>query len=329
MDNNRIKENVMARIAMSEFISKNVSYNYSSKFKKLVTAACLVLVLSTGVVFAKEIEVFFKNLFFNSNEAIQSAVEEGYVQKENSEYVYSNDIGVKVDSLVLDNLNLNISYLFETKKENVKSIRFNNFIISNDNNKVIYRSEFKSENDVNNVPLYSSFNWKRYPVKISDTSFADSMLIGLSDRTESFNTLYFDIKSINITYLENESERVETIEGNWAFSVEITEEMKRDTSIYYELEAENEYISNVKAQVSPTGMVLEVDLKEPIPKGMHAWPYYFVVKCNGKTYESYGLERSDIHAKISFDDIGIFMDTYDEFEFSILFFDTTVKLVRK
>ncbi len=66
MDNNRIKENVMARIAMSEFINKNVSYNYSSKFKKLITAACLVLVLSTGVVFAKEIEVFFKNLLYIS-----------------------------------------------------------------------------------------------------------------------------------------------------------------------------------------------------------------------------------------------------------------------
>lgn len=101
------------------------------------------MLITTGLVFAKDISEFVTKFFTNSNKAIDAAVENGYIQTEEMDFVYDKDIGVKLDSLVLDDLNLNISFNFETKKENIKSIRFENFNITNDNNKVVFRSEFE------------------------------------------------------------------------------------------------------------------------------------------------------------------------------------------
>lgn len=75
------------------------------------------MVLSTGVVFAKDINNYFSNLFNNSNKAIDVAVENGYVQQIDTGYTYDKDIGIKVENLVLDDLNLDISFNFETKKK--------------------------------------------------------------------------------------------------------------------------------------------------------------------------------------------------------------------
>ena len=75
------------------------------------------------------------------------------------DYTYDKDIGIKVNSLILDDLNLDISFNFETKKENIKSIRFNDFVIINENEKIIYQSEFKSVKNDEELPLYNSLTW--------------------------------------------------------------------------------------------------------------------------------------------------------------------------
>ena len=87
-----IIEKLKFKIAISE-IKKETRNNISKKRKfinkKLVIAACACLVLTTGFVFAKDIEVYVRSLFTNTNKAIEDAVENGYVQKEDNEYVES------------------------------------------------------------------------------------------------------------------------------------------------------------------------------------------------------------------------------------------------
>lgn len=323
---NKTLENLKLKIALDIMIDNEKNEIKNNKLLKIVVMFVVGIIFFASIGYAEEIGEYIKNYFLNSNMAIQEAIEDGYVQKSNEEFVYSNEFGIKMDSLVLDDTNLNISFLFNSEKENIKSIRFNDFIISTDSEQIIYRSKFKAEDDVDKVPIYNSFNWKNNPVKINDNYFADSMLIGLSERYKEFNEVLFDIQSIDVTYIENETERVDTVCGEWNFKVQIIEEMKRDSNIYYELVEENEFISKAKAKVSPTGMVLEVDFKQPLSRDLHDWPIYYVVRCNDKTYEAYGVDRSEVYAKIMYDDIGIFMETYDEFEFNILFLDTTVTL---
>lgn len=320
-DNNIVKDRVIAKIAMSQFRNENIVENSSKRFlnNKIGLVACFFIILTTGVVFSKDIEECIKGFFTNSNEAIEKAVEEGFVQEEEMNFVYSNNIGVKLNSLILDNLNLNISFMFETELEDIKSIRFNNFTLKDEKNRVIYRSEFKYEENIDDVPIYSSFCWKQLPVKIDEKNFVDSMLIGLRPENSEINEIFFDIKSIDITYLDG---RQENINGNWKFDVHISDEMKNFENINFEVKNENEYIESATATLSPTGMIIKMNLKNILKRSFQDTLYMYVLNCNGKEYTPERIERSEEYIELRYSDIGIYMEEYNEFELYIEYYDT-------
>lgn len=76
-------------------------------------------------------------------------------------------------------------------KENIKSIRFNDFVIINENEKIIYQSEFKSVKNDEELPLYNSLTWMNEPIKLTDTTYADSILFGLIPEKKSLKNYIF------------------------------------------------------------------------------------------------------------------------------------------
>ena len=104
-DNNIIKEKVISKISISKFKEENkvIQKKKSYKYMKYAMAACICLMFSTGIVFAKDIESYIKKIFNNSTEAIDSAVEEGYVQEIKDDFTYDNGFGIKIDNILLDN----------------------------------------------------------------------------------------------------------------------------------------------------------------------------------------------------------------------------------
>lgn len=255
-----IFEKVKLKIAISEFKGENdMAVNKKRNFiiKKGIGIAACFAILFSGIVYAKDIENYFKRIFTNSTEAIDKAVENGYIQEENMNYVYDKDIGVKVDNLVLDELNLAISFNFETKKENIKSIRFNDFTLTNDNNKVVFRSEFKYAETLDELPIYNSINWGNEPMKLTNTTFLDSILFGLRPEREDFKEVYFDVKSMRLTYNDDTQE---IIEGTWKFDVAISDEMRKSTTVVYNMDEDNDYIESCTGTLSPTGMVIDLNL---------------------------------------------------------------------
>lgn len=329
-ENDKLKKSIISKIAVSKFKEENTAIkNNKIHIVESVAVACFCIALSTGVVFAKEIENYFKNFFSISNKAIVAAVENDYVQKEEMNLIYDNGIGIKLENLILDNLNLNISFIFETEKKDIKYIRLDNFTMTNDNEKVIYRSEFKYEQSMDDVPLYSSFSLSNNPVKLNEKTFADSILIGLREGTEEFKEIYFDIKSVNIIYADNTTE---TINGNWNFKVTIDEEMKKNVTINYELKEENEYIESATATLSPTGMIVELNLKEKLAREYRDLLYMYVIECNGKTYTPTTIERSEIYIKLIYTDIGFFIEDVkdiEKFNLYIEYYDNTFSFHKK
>ena len=51
---------------------------YKMKFMKLATVICSFIILSTGIVYAKDIEKIIVN-FFNKHTGMNSAIENGYI----------------------------------------------------------------------------------------------------------------------------------------------------------------------------------------------------------------------------------------------------------
>lgn len=304
--------------------------------KRIGMVACACIMLITGIVYAKDIENYFKNLFNNSNEAIDVAVENGYVQKEEMDFAYDNDIGVKVDSLVLDDLNLDVSFKFEIKQENVKSIRLNNFIITNDNEKVVYRSEFQYAETLDELPLYNSVSWINEPVKLTDTTFTDSILFGLRPEKEDFQKLYFDVKSVDIIY---EDDRKEVIDGEWKFNVTINDEMRKSTNVVYTLAESNEYVESCTGTLSATGLEVEFNLRISLDPMQYVMDNFenindtglFYLKNNSALNAATNIELNNTYTQYTmrYDTIGIFSDNPKSIEIYLEPFDYTIVLIKE
>ena len=240
MENSKLKEELEYMIAISKMKEESDITMKNSKniIKKGIGIVACFVVLFSGIVYAKDIENYLKRIFNNTTEAIDKAVENGYIQQENMDYTYDKDIGIKVNSLILDD-----------------------FVIINENEKIIYQSEFKSVKNDEELPLYNSLTWMNEPIKLTDTTYADSILFGLIPEKEEFKELYFHIKSLQIIY---EDDTQEIIEGNWKFDLTINEEMRHSANITYSLLEENDYVKSATATLSPTGMFIELKLKEVI-----------------------------------------------------------------
>lgn len=323
------REKTKLKISMYNLINeeKNIEKNSNILKKCVGLVACFAIVFS-GIVYAKDIETYIRKLFNNTNEAIDVAVEEGYVQTENSEYTYDKGIGVKVENLVLDDLNLNISFLYESEIKNVKSLRLSEFKITNDNNKTVFNSKFTSVENLEDLPLYNSFHWGNQPVKVTDTTFSDAILFGLRPEKETFNEIYFDIKSIQVTY---EDDTNETVEGNWNFNVIISEEMRENQSVIYTMSESNEYIESCTLTMSKTGAIAEIKSKVDIPRITYEEYGVFMTEliclnADKNKYYPQGIDYNEEVMKLYFEDISTFIEDSDNFELYITFFNTFLKL---
>lgn len=324
MDKNQnLKNEIKLRISLLSIDDDTSSSKHYFIRKKSIIAACTILTLSTGVVFAQDINNYIKKIFNNSSQAINTAIEEGYLQNTNMNYTYDKNIGIKVEHLFLDNLNLNISFNFKTEKKNIKSIRFNDFIITTNSKKVVYRSEFIKETNFEDLPLYHSIDWMNESIQLDNSTFSDSILIGLKNDYPKFSELHFEIKSLNVTYEDNTHE---IINGNWIFYTEVDDNMQKDNSIIYSIKENNNFIEFCEATMSPSGMIIELKTKKNIPTDIFIHRLVYI-KSNDTIYYSDYIDFNERNMKIHFNNIGKSSNSPKEFELYLDFFETIIKLV--
>lgn len=169
-----IMEKLKFKIAISEIKKEGeVAMNKKRKFinKKIGIAACACLVLTTGVVFAKDIEDFVK-YYFGLNETVNKAAENGYVEEIDSNIVESEvvleeqekgividdiDISLKFDEFVMDDLVLSTNMTFEFDErikevfdlDKLQHISIEDLIVMDDQNKILLC--FASEPEFNKL----------------------------------------------------------------------------------------------------------------------------------------------------------------------------------
>lgn len=326
------KERTKLKIAISKIEEEEnaMSKNNNLKIKKGIGMVACLIILFSGIVYAKDIEQFIKSLFINSTEAIDLAVENGYVQQNQMNYVYDNGIGIKVDNLVLDDLNLDISFNFETEIDDIKLIRFNDFVIKTDNEKIVYQSEFKYAETPEELPLYNSVTWMNEPIKVTDTVFTDSILLGLRQEKEELKKLYFDVKSLNITYTDDRSEQ---LEGSWKFDIAINEEMRKSINIEYVLSGSNEYVENCTGILFPTGMIVNVNFTSLVRLDeitVDVVKSLYLNNDDNKYLPEYMERDYDNNGIIlHYNNIGTFSHNIDTLELNLELYDTSIILKKK
>lgn len=337
-NNDRLKNSIKSKIAISQFKEENMAMKKSKKaFVKTIAVACACLAITSGIVFAKDIEKVVKNLFSNSSEAVTQAVENGYVQTIERDYVYDKEIGVKIDNLVLDESNLNISIKFECKKENIEYIRFNKFVILTDTGEKIFDNDQQYATDINDVYTASSMTWSNLPQKVSENTFDDSILFKMGERSKEKKELYFKIQSLDIVYKDGTREEVE---GNWDNDVVITEEMRNSKTIKYKLLEKNEHLESVDATLHPTGLELELNLSEPLDPMEYALSEVnnrigasiFYIKDKENFFEANDIQignNSCTKYIMSYDCISTFSNNIDKIEIYLEPWDCAITLIKE
>ena len=173
----RIRKLTKDKITVSNFQKDQNMSNRNKRIsmRKISAVACICLVLTSGIVFAKDIEKFVRERFnFGLGDGVDSAAENGYIAEPEMEKIESEtkveapeaDLGtvvdnintsVKIDSFLMDDYNLSVEFAFEFD-DNIKEvvdlnklyqITLNDLIVLDEEKRIIFSSTYMGETKFN------------------------------------------------------------------------------------------------------------------------------------------------------------------------------------
>ena len=261
------------RAIKSSLDSKDRHHKYFSLYKVAIIVICLLF--TSGIAYATY--NYVKNNF-NRRKGIETAINNGYIMNVDGEPVTSNDISLKIDQILLDDYNLDISFDLEFKNmeipEDVQLIKFENVLITDENNNILYHSGSKDifDNFVksNNLNLkYKNYN-KKYinsglSVNIISNNNSSFMLAcNLSPFNASFpKSTKYNIYIENIIFSINNN--YEIVNANWSLESSLISEFQNRKSVKYTCQNSNDYndIVNIDVVTYTTGTNLKIEMKVP------------------------------------------------------------------
>ena len=244
---------------------------YFNLYKVAIIVICLLC--TSGIAYATY--NYVKNNF-NRRKGIETAINNGYIMNVDGEPVTSNDVSLKINQILLDDYNLDISFGLEFKNmeipDNVQAIEFENILIADENNNILYHlgsrdifDKFVRSNNLN-------VEYRKY----SD-NYINSNSSNKSNCTNSNNyNLVYNISVNNKTfpksnslhiYIENVVLRMENdnsvINTNWNLTSSLSSSFQnRDTVNYtYVSNEDNNDIVSVTATTYTTGTDIKLEMK--------------------------------------------------------------------
>lgn len=304
MDNNNLKEKFKFRIAISELVEETEKNIYPKRnvINKKIVAACVCMILTSGIVFAKDIEKFIKDKFHLGN-GVQTAINNGYIEElkndycmskceiidSNENYLKDSNIGAKVDNFFIDNYNFSIDFNIKLDQsfiniDEINNLRLGDIIITDNENRIIYAETSKEKFENFCIDKKLNYNYLEFDQNYLNT--------GLNNFIQEFNSSENLLNLIYNIYIENEefpkSEKIniyfEKIEfetkdisgdtnkiialGSWNMNLDIPLEMiKREKQEYEVVSCENDDFEVYAAKATDTGFEIGImisNIEKPI-----------------------------------------------------------------
>ena len=268
--------------------------------KRIIATTCVGMILMSGVVFATNIDNI-KNYFRGLGSGVDTAIENGYVENPQMDYIESNttlskepgiiaeDVKVeaKIEDFLMDDLNLSTQFSFEFDEKihsyidlnNINTITLNDLFVRDEENRLIYSGTEKDTfekycKEYNLNYIFGEFDNEKYfnnglnwfPSFISkEASLAKLTYNMYSEGFPKSRKLYFSFSGMTITEHNNSNEV--TIQGNWEIELDVPEKMYNRTSETYRvLSCSNEDFEIYSSSVSDTGFEIGViinNIKRP------------------------------------------------------------------
>lgn len=261
---------------------KKLSYNARKKFKKLLIERNIieirdnkilkmfVFLIITSVIFSSAVIAKFViyNLFFSESKGISTAIDNGYITNSNLDYIYSNDIGLKIGNIVMDNSYLGISFemKYNIEEYDLFNISFENIIVYDENNCILYCN---NENMFNEFckNKEESYSWgecnEKYinsGLSIYNANNINCIYNLYANEFPKSKELFVDVQNI-----VNQIDKKTVIDGSWHLNIKLTEEMYNREHNKFKNTNSIENLEIVNVDVSKTNTQVNFILKGNIP----------------------------------------------------------------
>ena len=261
------------RTIKSSLDSNNRHHKYFNLYKVAIIVVCLLF--TSGIAYATY--NYVKNNF-NRRKGIETAINNGYIMNVDGEPVTSNDISLKIDQILLDDYNLDISFDLEFKNmeipEDVQLIKFENILITDENNNILYHSGSRDIFDkfVNSNSL--KVDYRKYSDNYINSSSSNksrctnsnnyNIVYNISANGGTFpksNSFYIYIENV-VLCIENDNTVINT---NWNLNSSLSSSFQNRDVINYTYVNNNDHtdIISVNATTYTTGTNIKLEMKVP------------------------------------------------------------------
>lgn len=241
------------------FAEKNTKHKKSFDFilKRVAVLVISLSVVTASTVFAEDIINFFTSIFTNSNEGVDTAVENGYVQNVDMDFIEDNNLSVKVDYVLMDDHNLNISFVYKymgDDMEQISGLNCMDITIKDEKENVLYMLS-KDDQNINTTNFTNSTAQLVNNQQIIDNYTVRTSLLLTSINFPKSEMLYISINNIS---LKSENEIID-INGNWSFSISLSDKFVYRTSYKYNC-SDNKYVNNVETFLTDASLSITLEL---------------------------------------------------------------------
>ena len=202
---------------------------------KVVAIFCTFFIVTATMIFGKDIVSLWKNIFgledinINNQSVVEAIIDKDYIQNIEMDYIkLNNNYKIKVDYLMLDDINLYIVFNLINENNENKNIDYRisieDLIISNENNECIYNAD----SALRNSRFLSLAGWKS--VKSKNKEIQELLFI-MTNGMPKMKTLKIEFSKLVLYDKYNPSKENIEINYNCQFNIEISEKFI-DNEIY-------------------------------------------------------------------------------------------------
>lgn len=204
--------------------------------KKFIITIIGIATIAGGVVFAKDIGNLFQNLFgVIPSDGVNTATNNGYVSIMDTEYQNADGIQIKIDSMLMDDINLCLNFIvtldnkYNIEEFKTNEISFDDLKIVDETGKTIFITH---PYDTEHAYL-GSYSFDKYLIdkRTFRVSFTATDYYNSFPRCKKL-FINFNILNSNI-FIPDEGIKDNLYKGDWYFELDVSEEFyNRETTLY-------------------------------------------------------------------------------------------------
>ena len=237
------------------FKEEKVNQNKNNVLYKFATGLCACLLITTSVVFAKEIvsSIFHLSKANYGDKKLNSAIEDGYFQtNDTNDYLYSeNGIAYKFSHVLLNDINLIISldFILDEEVEEYQGLSITGLKLFDENNNQIFIDS--EDQNIHFKNLANSMNF--FTVEKNGKNIKESIVF-TSPEFNNIKKLNLSFNSIILYNVINGTANIKTIEGNYNLEINLNDSFNNRKIINYGVTNNSNEIEVLNVKLTNTGL---------------------------------------------------------------------------